>query len=256
MSVHPTAIIHPTARIDSDVQIGPYSIVGEGSEIGKGSFIDSHVVIGRDTFIGTDVRIYPWASVGSDSQDKKFKGEKVYARIGARTVIREFVTINRGTGEDTATLVGEDCWIMAYAHVAHNCRVGSRVIIANVGTLAGHVDIEDGAVIGGLSAVHQFCKIGTLAIVGGCSKVVQDVPPYAMVDGHPAVVRTINGVGLTRSGMNQELQKNIKKAFKILFRSKLTVAHAVSKVEAEIPTSPEMEHLLEFVRASERGIGR
>ncbi|MBI1871078.1 MAG: acyl-ACP--UDP-N-acetylglucosamine O-acyltransferase [Chlamydiae bacterium] len=256
MPIDPRAVIDPTAKIAPNVEMGPFTVVGPNSEIASGCRIDSHVVIGQDTFIGPDVRIYPWASVGSDSQDKKFKGEKVYARIGARTVIREFVTINRGTGEGTQTVIGEDCLIMAYAHVAHNCRVGNHVILANVGTLAGHVEIEDGAVVGGLVAIHQFCRIGALSIIGGCSKVVQDVPPFSMTDGHPAIVRTINSVGLTRKGISQDLQNHIKKAFKILFRSGLTITHAIKKVEEEIPSSPEIHHLIEFIRKAERGICR
>ncbi len=256
MAIDSRAIIHPTAEIDTDVEIGPFSIVGAGSKIGKAARIESHVVIGQDTFIGAGAHVYSWASVGSDSQDKKFKGEKVFAKIGVRTVIREFVTINRGTGEGSETIVGDDCWIMAYAHVAHNCRVGNGVVIANVGTLAGHVEIEDGAVLGGLAAIHQFCKIGKLAIIGGCSKIVQDVPPFAMADGNPCKVHTINTVGLTRSGMSTELQKEIKKAFKILFRSGLTIPKAVEKIQKEIPSSPEMNHLIQFVKSSERGISR
>lgn len=256
MSIDPRAIIHPTAEIDDDVQIGPFSIVGAHSRIGKGARIESHVVIGQDTFVGPEVHIYPGASVGSDSQDKKFKGEKVFARVGARTVIREFVTINRGTGEGSETIVGEDCWIMAYAHVAHNCRVGRGVILANAGTLAGHVEIEDSAIVGGLVAIHQFCRVGTLAIIGGCSKVVQDVPPFAMADGHPCKVRTINTVGLTRSGMSVETQKNIKKAFKVLFRSGLTVPKAIEKIQSEILPSKEIDHLVHFIQSCERGIGR
>lgn len=256
MAIDPRAVIHPTAKIGSDVEIGPFSIVGAGSEISSGCRIESHVVIGRDTFMGPECHIYPWVSVGSDSQDKKFKGETVYAKIGARTVIREFVTINRGTGEKTSTVIGDDCLLMAYAHVAHNCKVANRVIIANVGTLAGHVEIEDGAVIGGLVAIHQFCKVGTLAIIGGCSKVVQDVPPYLMSDGHPCKARTINTVGLTRAGFSTELQKNIKKAFKILFRSRLTLSHAIERVMKEVPLSPEVQHLVDFVRTSERGVCR
>jgi UDP-N-acetylglucosamine acyltransferase len=256
MSIDARAIIHPTAKVASDAEIGPFTVVGARSEIASGSRIDSHVVIGPDTFIGQGARIYSWASVGSDPQDKKFKGEKVFARIGARTVIREFVTINRGTGEGSETIIGEDCLLMAYSHVAHNCRLGNEVILANVGTLAGHVQIEDGAVVGGLAAIHQFCRVGTLSIIGGCSKVVQDVPPYAMADGHPAKVHTINKVGLSRKGLSSEVQKNIRNAFKILFRSGLSVPNAISKVSEEIPSFPELTHLVEFVRTSERGVCR
>lgn len=256
MAIDPRAIIHPMAKVAANAEVGPFTVVGAGSEISSGCQIDSHVVIGPDTFIGPGARIYSWASVGSDSQDKKFKGEKVFARIGARTVIREFVTINRGTGEGSETVIGDDCLLMAYAHVAHNCRIGNGVILANVGTLAGHVEIEDGAVVGGLAAIHQFCRIGTLSIIGGCSKVVQDVPPYAMADGHPAKVHTINKIGLTRKGFSPEVQKNIRNAFKILFRSGLSIPNAISKVSEEILPSPELAHLVEFVRASERGICR
>lgn len=254
MGIDSRAVIHPTAKIASDVEVGPFSIIGPRSEIANGCQIDAHTVIGPDTFIGPNSHIHSWAAVGTDSQDKKFKGEKVFARIGARTIIREFVTINRGTGEGSETIIGDDCLLMAYAHVAHNCRLGNEVIIANVGTLAGHVDIEDGAVVGGLVAIHQFCRVGTLSIIGGCSKVVQDVPPYAMVDGHPAVVHTINTVGLTRRGVSLELQKNLKKAIKIIFRSGLSHPHAIAKVREEIASSPELEHLIDFISHSQRGV--
>lgn len=254
MGIDPRAVIHPTAKVASDVEIGPFSIVGPRSEIANGCQIDAHTVIGPDTFIGPQSHIHSWAAVGTDSQDKKFKGEKVFARIGARTTIREFVTINRGTGEGLETVIGDDCLLMAYAHVAHNCRVGNGVIIANVGTLAGHVEIEDEAVVGGLVAIHQFCRVGTLSIIGGCSKVVQDVPPYTMVDGHPAVVHTINTVGLTRRGISTELQKDLKKAVKIIFRSGLSIPHAIAKVKEEIPSSSQIEHLIHFISHSQRGV--
>lgn len=256
MAVDPRAVIHPDAKIHPNAEIGPFSIVGPGSEISSDCRIDAHVVVGPDTYIGPGCRVHSWAAVGTDSQDKKYKGEKVFARIGSRTVIREFVTINRGTGAGTGTIVGDDCLLMAYSHVAHNCIVGNGVIIANVGTLAGHVEIEDGAVVGGLVAIHQFCRVGRLSIIGGCSKVVQDVPPFAMADGHPAKVRTINTVGLSRHSFSDSQQTNLKKAFKILFRSGLSFSKALSQVRAEVEPTPEVLHLVEFIERTQRGIGR
>lgn len=234
MAIHATAIIHKTAKIHTDVEIGPYAIIGENTEIAEGCKIFSHAV------------------VGSPCQDLKYKGGKSYVRIGKNTAIREFVTINLATGEGEETIIGSNCLLMAYAHVAHNCRVGNGVVIANCGTLAGHVEIEDKAVIGGLVAIHQFCKIGMLSIVGGCSKVVQDVLPYMMADGHPAKVHTINSVGLKRNNISEEVRNNIKHAYKILYRQGLSTKSAVQKISQEIPQSKEISHLLNFIKNSER----
>lgn len=236
MSIHPTAIVHKNAKIAEDVQIGPYAIIGENVQIGKGCKIFSHAVI------------------GSPSQDLKYKGEKTYVRIGENTTIREFVTINCATGEGEETVIGNNCLLMAYVHIAHNCRVGDRVIIANCGTLAGHVEVEDKAIIGGLAAIHQFCRIGTLSLIGGCSKVVQDVPPYMIADGHPAKVYSINTVGLRRNNIPETTRNNLKRAFKIIYRSGLTISSAIQRIQEEITPSEEITHLIEFIQSSSRGI--
>lgn len=255
-SIHPTTVIDPSAEIAWDVEVGPYSIIGPGVRIFRGTKIGPHVNLFQDTTIGEDCKIYFGASIGTDPQDLKYRGERTFAEIGDRTVIREHVTINRGTTEGSVTRVGEDSFLMAYSHVAHNCFVGDRVIIANAGTLAGHVEIEDGAIIGGVVGIHQFCRIGTLSIIGGCSKVVQDVPPYSMVDGNPGKVRSINTIGLKRNGVSPALQADIKKAYKLLFRSKRNLSRAVEEVRRVIPPSPEVQHLIDFILGSERGICR
>jgi UDP-N-acetylglucosamine acyltransferase len=236
MSIHPTAVIHKTAKIHEDVEIGPYAIIGENTEIGRGCKIFSHAV------------------VGSQCQDLKYKGEKSYVRVGENTSIREFVTINRATGEGEETIVGRNCLLMAYVHVAHNCRVGNNVVIANCGTLAGHVEIEDKAIIGGLVAIHQFCRIGMLSITGGCSKVVQDVPPFMIADGHPSKIHSINTVGLTRNNIPESVRKNLKQAYKILYREGLSISGAAEKINKEIPHSREILHLLDFIKKAKRGI--
>lgn len=236
MNVHPAAIVHKNAKIAPDVEIGPYAVIEENVEIGKGCKISSHAVI------------------GSPSQDLKYKGERTYVRIGKNTTIREFVTINCATGEGEVTVIGDDCLLMAYAHVAHNCKVGNGVVIANCGTLAGHVEIEDKAIIGGLVAVHQFCRIGTLSLIGGCSKVVQDVPPYMIADGHPAKVYAANSIGLQRNNISEAVRNSLKEAYKILYRSGLSISTAVHKVRGEIPESPELTHLIDFIQNSTRGI--
>lgn len=254
MKIHSTAIIHKKAQIDKSVEIGPYSIIGEHVRIGKNTNISSHVVIEGYTTIGAGCHVYSSAVIGSHSQDLKYKQERSYVHIGDNTIIREFVTVNSATGPEAETVIGADCFLMAYGHVAHNCRLGNGVVMANCGTLAGHVTIEDKAIIGGLVAVHQFCCIGTQALIGGCSKVVQDVPPYTIADGHPAKSRTLNSIGLKRNNVSSEGQQQLKKAFKIIFRSGLLIPNALEKINKEISPSKEITHLVEFIKKSERGI--
>lgn len=237
-------------------EIGPYSIVHENVEIKEGVKLDSHVVVNGWTTVGANCRIHPFASIGGDSQDLKFKGERTYVKIGEGTTLREYVTVNGGTGAETETVIGSGCHIMAYAHIAHNCVIGDNVIIANCGTLAGHVTIEDKAVIGGLVAIHQFCRVGTLAIIGGCSKVIQDIPPYMMADGHPAVVRSINTVGLQRRNVDAESQRQIKNAFKLIYRSDLNTSQALVQLKSNANHFPEVHHLIQFIETAERGISK
>lgn len=253
-SIHPTAIVHPDAELGAGVEVGPYSIIEGTVRIGDRTKIDARISIKGHTTIGADNEIFTGAVIGSITQDKKYKGGISYLKIGDRNKIREYVTINPGTEEGTETVIGNDNLIMAYAHIAHDCILGNYITLANNGTLAGHVVIEDRAIIGGFGAVHQFVRIGYLAIVGGCSKVVQDIPPYIMVDGHPAKAYGLNSVGLERASVPLKERSNLKKAFKILFRSQLIVKNAVKQIEKELPKTQAIITLLEFLKKSERGI--
>lgn len=252
--IHPTAIVHPDAELDSGVEVGPYSIIEGTVRVGSGTKIGARVTLEGHTTIGRGCEIFTGAVIGSVTQDKKYKGGRSFVVIGNENRIREYVTINPGTEDGQETRLGNQCLVMAYAHIAHDCVVGDGATLANNATLAGYVCIEDKAIVGGLSAVHQFVRIGTLAIVGGCSKVVQDVPPYVMVDGHPAKAYGLNGVGLERAEFPREERMVLKKAFKIIFRSGLSVKTASRKIEEEFPKTPAVLALLEFLKNSERGI--
>ena len=256
LNIHKTAVIHPDAKLADGVSVGPYSVIDGDVVIGSNCAIGTHCVITGRTTIGQNSKIYTGAVVGSIPQDKKHSSQdKVYLEIGENNIIREYVTINPGTVEGGGkTVIGDNNLIMAYAHVAHDCIIGNNCVMANAATLAGHVTLEDTAVIGGLSAVHQFVRLGRLCIVGGCSKVVQDIPPFSMCDGHPARVIRTNIVGLKRSQISPESTQLLNKAFKILFRSGLTKAHAIERIGQEIPSSPEIEHLVFFIKTSQRGL--
>jgi len=253
-AVHPTAVVAPGAELGADVEVGAYSIVGPRVRIGDGARILPHVFLDGWTTLGAGCTVFPFASLGSQTQDLKFKGGRTFVEIGERTTIREYVTVNSGTEEGEVTKVGAGCLLMAYSHVAHKCRVGDGVIIANGGTLAGHVAVEDHARIGGLTAVHQFVRIGRLSIVGGMSRIVQDVPPFMLAEGNPAAVHGPNAVGLERAGVSPEARAKIKAAYKILYRQGLSTSQALEKIGGEIEACPEIEHLAAFIRASERGI--
>jgi len=250
------SVIHPNARIGKDCEIGPFCVIGEHVALGDRCRLHSHVVIDGYTTLGDDNEIFPFASIGLKTQDLKWKGGVTRTQIGHRNTFREYVSIHSATSDGETTVVGSDNHILAYSHIAHNVTLGDRIIMSNVATLAGHVTVEDRAVIGGLAAVHQFCRIGSMAIIGGCSKVVQDVPPYMLADGNPAFVRTINKVGLERNQISAETQETLRRAYKILFRERLTVPNALAKIESDLPASPELKRLAAFVRASERGISR
>ena len=251
--VHPTAIIHPQSRIGADCEIGPYCVIGEHVELGPGCRLHSHVVIDGHTRLGQSNEIFPFASIGLRTQDLKWKGGLTRTEIGDHNTIRECVTIHSATGEGEATVIGSHNNILASSHIGHNVVLGNRVIIS-MAALAGHVVVEDYALVGGLSAVHQFCRIGTMAMTGGCTKVVQDVPPYVIVDGNPAEARTINKVGLERNGVSEAAQAALRQAYKILFREGLTTSNALARIESELPPLPEVKHLVQFIRGSERGI--
>jgi len=255
--VHETAIIYPGAKINRNVEIGPYSIIGENVEIGEGSKIGPHVVIDGWSSIGKNNQIFHGASVGMIPQDLKFEGEKSFVNIGDNNIIRENVTIHRGTEEGgSETRIGNNNLIMAYCHVAHDCQLGNNIIMSNAVNLAGHVYIEDNAVIAGLTGVHQFVRVGKMAMIGAHSKVVKDVPPYILVDGRPATVNGINVVGLRRNGIKPDLRREIKRAYKFLYRSNLNITEAIEKMDQELNASKEIEHFLRFLRNVQRGICR
>lgn len=255
--IHPTAIIDSKADIDSNVDVGPHSIIGANVQIGSGTVIGPHVVIQPYVEIGPDCHIFQFASIGAVPQALKFQGEKTYVKIGRGTVIREFVTVNRGTGfGGEITEVGEENFLMAYVHIAHDCKTGRKVILANNATLAGHIVIEDFASVGGLVAIHQFVRIGSYAYIGGKSAVVKDIPPYVIAAGDRAKLYGLNSVGLKRHGFSQETLSSLKKAYRIIFRIGLTLNEAIERVKAEVEQVPEVNDLIRFIKSSERGITR
>src|SRR3954464_485896 len=254
--IHPTAIIHQKAQVPRTCHIGPYCVIGEHVKLGDHCQLHSHIVIDGHTTLGRGNEIFPFASIGLKTQDLKWKGGTTHTQIGDNNTFREYVTIHSATGDGEATVIGSRNHILAYCHLAHNVVLGNNVIMSNVATLAGHVIVEDFAVIGGLAAIHQFCRIGAYSIIGGCSKVVQDVPPYMLADGNPAVTRTINKVGLERNNISEKAQSALKQAYKILFREKLTIPNALAKIESDLPALPEIKHLVKFIRKSERGISK
>lgn len=254
--IHPTAIVEAGAELADDVEVGPYSVIGAQVKVGAGTRIMAHVVLAGATTIGEGCTIFPFASVGHQTQDLKYKGGTPRVEIGHRTTLREFVTVNAATQDGDVTRVGSDCHIMAYAHIAHDCVVGDGVIMANCATLAGHVVVESRATIGGLTGVHQFVRIGQMSFIGGCSKVVQDIPPFMLADGNPLQIHGLNVVGLKRRGVSDQAQEALKQAFKLLYRENLTTRAALERIEKEIEPLPEVKALVEFVRASTRGITR
>ena len=255
--IHPTAIISDSAVIEDGVEIGPYTVIGDDVTIGSGTRIDSHVVINGPTRIGHDNHIYQFASIGDDPQDKKYRGEPTRLTIGDRNTIREFCTVSRGTTQDLGdTVLGDDNWIMAYVHIAHDCVVGNKTIMANNVTLAGHVHVDDWVIFGGFSGAHQFTRIGAHAFLGMYSGVNRDVPAYTMVSGQPAVPRGINSEGLKRREFSEEQIRNIKNAYRLVYRKGLKLAEAIEEIEQLSRSQPELVIFLESLRASERGIIR
>lgn len=252
--LHPTAIVSPQARLGDGCRIGPYCVIGDQVTLGENCRLHSHVVIDGHTVLGRDNEIFPFASIGQRTQDLKWTGGVTWTRIGDRNTIREHVTIHSATREGDATIIGSDNNLLAYTHVAHDVQMGSHIVMSNVATLAGHVVVEDYAIIGGLAAIHQFCQVGRMSIIGGCSKVVQDVPPFMLADGNPAQTRMINKVGLERNGVAAETQSALKQAYKLLFREGLTTSNALQRIEQELPRHPEIDHLAAFVRRSQRGL--
>ncbi|MDY6029009.1 MAG: acyl-ACP--UDP-N-acetylglucosamine O-acyltransferase [Acidaminococcaceae bacterium] len=254
--IHPTAIIHPDAVIGEGVKIGPYAIIDDSVVIGDGCTIGAHAVIHKYTTIGKNCVFYPGCSIGGNPQDLKFVGEKTFTVIGDGGVFRECCTVNRACGEGNETRIGNNILMMAYTHVAHNCTVGNNVVMSNVATLAGHVIVEDRAVIGGLSAVHQFTKIGRNVMIGGMARVAQDIPPFMIAAGDPCFVSGLNSVGLSRAGMPAEERSELKKAFRILYHSGLSLKESIETMEQELLSCEPVEYLLRFLRNVERGIIR
>jgi UDP-N-acetylglucosamine acyltransferase len=256
MQVHKSAIVSSKARLAASAAVGPYTVIGDNVTVKEDAVIGAHCVIDGNTVIGKGCQVFSGAVIGSQPQDLKYKGEKVFLEIGDNNIIREYCTLNPGTGDGGKTVIGDNNLFMAYSHIAHDCRVGSGCVLANNSTLAGHVVIEDKAVIGGMVAIHQFVRVGMLSIIGGCSKVVQDIPPFSTCDGHPARVYGLNLVGLRRKGVSRQAIRQIDQAFRIIFNSGLTLKHAVLKVEKEVASTEEIEYLLSFVKDSKRGVVR
>ena len=255
--IHATAIVSDKASIANDVEVGPYTIVGDDVEIDSGTRIDGHVVINGPTAIGKDNHIYQFASIGDDPQDKKYAGELTKLEIGDRNTIREFCTVSRGTTQDKGvTVMGNDNWIMAYVHIAHDCIIGSNTIMANNATLAGHVHVGDWAIFGGFSGAHQFCHIGAHAFIGMYSGVNRDVPAYTTTSGSPAIPRGINSEGLKRRGFDADQIRNIKNAYRLVYRKGMKLAEAIDEIAERSKTQSELELFLESLRSSERGVIR
>ena len=254
--IHPTAIVDPGARLGEGVRVGPYCVIAANVEVGDRCRLQHHVTLEGPSVIGVENVFYAYASIGQQTQDLKYKGEPTHLKIGDGNTFREFVTVHRGTAVDSWTRIGNKGNFLAYSHVAHDCLVGDSVIFSNNGTLAGHVEVGDCAVIGGLTAIHQFCRIGRHAITGGCSKIVQDVPPFMIADGNPATVRGVNQIGLERHGFAEENVRRLREAYKLLYRSKMNVKQAVEEIRKTLTGTEEIAQLVTFIEGSTRGIIR
>ena len=257
MSIDPRAVIEAGAKLAADVEVGPFAIIGANVEIGPGCRIGPHSIVTGHTKLGAGNQVFQFASIGDAPQDKKYAGEPTRLEIGERNVFREFVTVNRGTTHDEGvTRIGSDNLFMAYTHIAHDCRVGNHVVMANVATLAGHVEIGDHVIMGGLSAVHQFCKIGAHAFIANNAAVTRDVPPYVMAVGQPAEPHSVNATGLSRRGFTPEQVRNVKSAFRVLYRSEVPLEEALAKLREAAATQPEVATFVEFIGRSTRSLVR
>ena len=255
--IHSTAIIDPSAELADDVIVGPFSVVGAGVRIDSGSILGSHVLVKGPTSIGKNNRIFQFSSVGENTQDMKYRGEPTRLEIGDRNIIREYCTIHRGTVQDKwLTKIGNDNLFMAYTHVAHDCVVGNHVIMANAASIAGHVLVEDFAILGGFTLVHQFCKIGRYSFSAMGSIISRDIPPYVLVGGQPTKPHGINAVGLERQGFSQDAIRQIKKAYKVVYKSGLKLEEAISTLEEMTGDTPEVESLVNFLKQTQRSILR
>lgn len=254
--IHSTAVVDPGAELCGDVEIGPFSVVEDDVVIGEGCKIQSHSLIASGTRLGKNISIGKGAVLGTKPQDLKFKNEKTYLEVGDNTIIREFATLNRGTDYSYKTIIGQDCCLMAYVHVAHDCVIGNNVILSNAVNMAGHVIIGDYVGIGGITAIHQFVKIGQHSFISGCSGIAKDVPPYILAMGVPSTYGGTNHVGLARRGFDKEVILEIKRAYRLIYRSSLMVSDAIQEIEKTLKPLPEIKNIVEFVRRSERGIVR
>jgi UDP-N-acetylglucosamine acyltransferase len=254
--IHPTALVHPRAELGDGIEIGPYSIIEDDVIIGNNCKIQSHVYIDSGTRLGEGIKISKGAVLGTAPQDLKYKGEKTYLEVGEGTAIREFATLNRGTDYSYKTVVGKNCFLMAYCHIAHDCIIGNNVIISNAVNMAGHVEIDEYVGIGGLTAIHQFVKIGQHCFVGGGLRVQKDIPPYILAMGEPMQYGGVNHVGLSRRGFSSEVLREIKRAYKIYYFRNLTKKEAMEQIRKELNPFPEIEVILQFLERSERGVIR
>jgi UDP-N-acetylglucosamine acyltransferase len=254
--IHPTAVVDPGARLGHNVKVGPYAIIGPNVVIGPDCVIGSSVLLTGHVIIGSGNRIFHGAAIGCEPQDKKYHGEVSYVEIGDNNDIREYCTIHPATGEGASTRVGSDNLLMAYVHIAHNCRVHDHTVLANAVNLAGHVEIESHAILGGMTPVHQFVRVGAFSFVGGASRLPQDVPPFIKVAGNPIEVAGINAIGLKRGGFSDEDLQNLKKAYRLLYRSGLNVTQALERIAADCQLTQHIEDLMAFIRRSDRGIVR
>jgi len=252
--IHPSAIVSPSASLGADVEVGPFAIIGDDCIVDDGCVIAARATLERYVILGKNVKIGIGTVLGSDPQDLKFKGERTTVEIGDNTVVREYSTINRGTSQSFKTSVGPNSFVMSYVHLAHDCHVGEGVILANMVQLAGHVTVEDRVILSGITAVHQFTRIGRNAIVGGCSRVSKDVPPFVKAVGNPMKLYGLNSIGLQRNGFSPETIVELKRAYRLLFRSDLNLSDAIERVNVEVAQIPEVVQLIRFVESSERGV--
>ncbi|MBL0172365.1 MAG: acyl-ACP--UDP-N-acetylglucosamine O-acyltransferase [Gemmatimonadaceae bacterium] len=253
--IHPTALVDATAQFGADVSVGPFAIVGPRCVVGDGCTIAARATLEQNVRLGARVQVGSGAIIGGDPQDLKYRGEETWVDIGDDTAVREYATVNRGTAHSITTTVGRHCFLMSYSHIAHDCHLGDHVIISNGTQLAGHVTIEDRATISGLCAVHQFARIGRHAFIGGCSRVVKDVPPFVRAAGNPIKLFGLNSVGLQRSGFDAAIVAELKRAYRYCFRSDLNLSQGVERARAEIADVLEVRHFLAFIEASQRGVG-
>ena len=254
--IHPTAVIDPSARIGEGCEVGPYCVIGPDVELGEGCLLQHHVSLAGPAVFGKGNVFFPFSTLGQRTQDLKYAGEPTHLIVGDGNTFREFVTVHRGTAPGSATRLGNRGYFLAYVHVAHDCTVGDEVIFSNNGTLAGHVEVGDFAILGGLTAVHQFCRIGAHAMTGGCSKIVQDVPPYMLADGNPAKVRSYNKVGMERRGVDEKTMRAVREAYRIIYRLSYNLPQAIEAIRADLAELPEIGQILAFVSSSPRGIIR